>query len=275
MEPERDEVYERIPWESLEKRGGDRQWLVYAVAAALVLGALAYSFMRNQPTAPPPTVAAATTVPAPTVAATADSTVSTALSTVSTIAGPLVVAEADLYAVEPERLVDQASGHAEWFAVEYISRDGSRTSDDLLASLLPAGLPVPEAPRGAQVFVDWARAIATTQTGPVSFEVEVLVRSLAANGDEGFVRQDPRSVLVGIEIGADGLARVTGIPRIDEVEIGENAASHVEDLPDDVADRLGVAADDVLGGVHTEDGWVAVVMAEGEDGVRRPVGVTP
>ncbi|HSK06208.1 MAG TPA: hypothetical protein VK990_01725, partial [Acidimicrobiia bacterium] len=60
MEPERNEVYERIPWETLEEKKSDRQWMTLAIAGAIVLGALAYSFMSNRP----PAIAVATTVPA-------------------------------------------------------------------------------------------------------------------------------------------------------------------------------------------------------------------
>ena len=59
MTEERNEVYERIPWETLEKKGGDRQWLLMAFAVAVVVGALAFSFMQSQPsvTQPQPTAA--------------------------------------------------------------------------------------------------------------------------------------------------------------------------------------------------------------------------
>ena len=41
MEPERNEVYERIPWETLEDKKPDRQWITLGVAGAIVLGAVA------------------------------------------------------------------------------------------------------------------------------------------------------------------------------------------------------------------------------------------
>lgn len=49
MDQERHEVYERIPWERLERPSGDRQWMLIALAAAVAVGALAFSFMKNQP----------------------------------------------------------------------------------------------------------------------------------------------------------------------------------------------------------------------------------
>lgn len=268
--PERDEVYERIPWETLEKKGGDRQWLVYAVAGAVALGALAYSFMRNQPTAPPPTQAVvATTVPATTVRSNID-------STPSTVSSPIVVAEADLYAVDPERLVDQAVSHAEWLALEYVAVDGTEQSRKVLESLLPSGVPLPKAPDGTQVFVDWVRARSVTQTGPVSFDVEVLVRSLVSTGEGGFVRQAPMVVGVGVEIGDDGLPRVSGVPSLGKVAPGSPGKAALNEVPEDLLANMKVGRGNVVGGVQQEDGtWEVVVMTKGPDGVRRPVTLEP
>ncbi|TDI36307.1 MAG: hypothetical protein E2O99_03760, partial [Acidobacteria bacterium] len=117
MDEERQEVYERIPWETLEKQGGDRQWLVVAVAGAVAVGALAYSFTKSQP--------APASVPNPVAAAVTDPPVTMAIAPVTTLQTPLVMAEADLYAIDPERIIDQAKALAEWFAVEYFAVDGS------------------------------------------------------------------------------------------------------------------------------------------------------
>jgi hypothetical protein len=269
MESEREEVYERIPWETLERRGGDRQWMVYAVAGAVTLGALAYSFTRSQPTAPmSPEAPVATTLPA----ASAEPTI---VGPPSTVASPLVVAEADLYAVDPERLLDQVSSHAEWFAVEYISVDGSDASRELLSSLLPMGIPVPAAPETTQVFVDWASVMEVSETGPLSYAVEVLVRSLMSDGETGFVRQQPRLVVVSVEIAADGQARVTGAPSIAMATTTDQAAITLAPVPDEVAAQA-TEAGEVLGGIQLPDGsWEVVVMAVGPDGVRRPMAVRP
>ena len=268
MDRERDEVYERIPWETLEKKGADRQWLVYTVAGAIALGALAYSFMKNQPTAPPPAEAVATTAPAVT-------TTSNMGTTPSTVASPVVVAEADLFALDPERLIDQAAGHAEWVAVEYVAVDGSEQSRDVLSSLLPEGVPLPEAPEDTQVFVDWARARSVTQTGPVSFEVEVLVRSLLARDEEGFVRQPPFIVTVPVEVGDDGSTRLVGVPSIEMASPVPTEPVVMSQLPDDLAAEAESSGGEVIGGIESETGWEVVVMGEGPDGVRRPMTLRP
>ena len=271
MDTERDEVYERIPWETLEKRGGDRQWLVYSIAGAVVLGALAYSFMRNQPTAAPPSAEGVTTTAPATV-----STESNIGSTPSTVASPVVVAEADLYAVDPELLVEQASSHAEWFAVEYMAVDGTEVSRELLSALLPEGVPVPEAAEGTQVFVDWSRAMSATQTGPLSFDVAVLVRSLVSDGEAGFVRQEPQIVTVAITMGEDGRPGGATAPRLTTAVIPPPAETVLGAVPEELAGRLEADHGTVVGGYQQDDGsWQVVVMAEGADGVRRPVTVTP
>lgn len=270
MEQERQEVYERIPWETLEKRGGDRQWLVYALAGAVTLGALAYSFMRNQPTAVPPAeVAVGTTVAATT-------TTSNIGPTPTTVTSPVVVAEADLFAIDPERLIDQAASHAEWFAVEYFSVDGSEQSREVLATLLPEGVPLPQAPEGTQVFVDWARARSVIQTGPASFEVEVLVRSLSASGEAGFARQPPLTLTVGIEIGDDGEATVATVPSVSPVETKQAPGITLTSVPEETIAEIELGDGEVVGGVEEADGtWVVVVMTTGPDGVSRPVMIDP
>ncbi|HZD21845.1 MAG TPA: hypothetical protein VE569_00340 [Acidimicrobiia bacterium] len=269
MEPERDEVYERIPWETLEHKSGDRQWLVYAVAGAVVLGALAYSFTRNQPPAPP--VAESPVVS--TVPATTDSTA--AVSPPSTVVSPVVVTEADLYAVDPERLIDQAAAYAEWFAVEYISYDGTEESNAILAELLPAGVPLPEAPEGTQVFVDWARAATVTQTGPVAFAVDVVVRSLVGQDNAAFVRQRPLQVSVDIEFGDDGTPHVSQPPTVTAVETTRGQEMGLVSVPEDVVATLGVKGEVIGGRQDPEGDWQVVVMMRGIDGVKRPVTARP
>lgn len=269
MDDERDEVYERIPWDTLEKRGGDRRWIVYAVAGAIALGALAYSFVRNQPVPPAAPVAEAGTTTVPTPPTTAPPP-----EPGSTVAGPIVVAEADLYAINPERLLDQAVTHAEWVAVEYVSFDGSERSETTLAALLPSGPDLPRAPEGTRVFVDWAGATQVETAGPMSFEVSVLVRSLSASGDDRFVRQPPRIVVVPVEVDETG-PRATGMPAITEAKPAPSVELGLTPLPEEVLATIETGSD-VLGGRPLDDGsWEVVVMVPGADGVTRPVGMRP
>jgi hypothetical protein len=270
MEPERPEVYERIPWETLEQKHGERQWLAYAVAAAVALGALAYSFTRNQPLPVPDTqvATAATTLPPPV------STPTTVLTPAPTVASPLVVAEADLYAVDPERLLDQAVAHAEWVAVEYVAMDGSEQSRSTLTSLLPEGVPLPTADPAVQVFVDWVGARSVTPSGPTTFQVEVLVRSMASSDESGFARQPPRLVVLEIEVGEDGAPRVATVPELRLMPEISPVPMTLQEVPEEVMASLGDV--EVVGGRQDADGsWEVVALQTGADGVTRPVLVRP
>ncbi|MGD2102920.1 MAG: hypothetical protein PVG83_11875 [Acidimicrobiia bacterium] len=267
MEKEREEVYERIPWETLENKGGDRQWMVYVVAGAVTLGALAYSFTRNQP---------ATAVPTTAVQVVAATTIPQVSAPEVTVASPIVVTEADLYAIDPERVIDQVAAHAEWFAVEYISYDGTERSRETLEGLLPIGVPAPEAPDGTQVFVDWARTTLVTQTDSVSYDVEVLVRSLVSTDDSAFARQPARRLTVGVEVGEDGSPRVSRVPEVTGARSGARADVSLTTVPEDVVSRVDPSAGEVLGGIQDADGsWQVVVVTTGADGVSRATLLRP
>lgn len=266
MEPERNEVYERIPWETLDRGSGDRQWLVIAVAGAVVVAALAFSFMRSQPVT--------TTVMEPVPAAAPSAVSPPPESTPTTVTSPVVMAEADLYAVDTEGFADLAASHAEWFAVEYLSVDGSEQSRETLASLLPSGVPLPEAPEDTQVFVDWAGAQSVTETVPLSYHVEVVVRSLLAQGDGGFTRQPVTRMQVMVQIGDDGLPRVTSPPRVVEtVPMPQNEMA-LSPVPEPIRAQVESTHGAVVGGIQQPDGgWLVVAMVIGPDGVTRPVTV--
>jgi len=267
MDEERQEVYERIPWETLDKQSGDRQWLVIAVAGAVAVGALAYSFVKSQPAPSPP--AAATVTDPPATAAVAP------ITPVTTTQTPLLLAEADLYAVNPERIIDQAKALAGWFAVEYFAMDGSDRSQETLRSLMPSGVPLPEAEVGIQVFVDWVGVQSVTETAPLAYDIEVLVRSLMAEGDSGFVRQPTRIATISVVVGDDGVSRVSRPPVITTPEGSSPMSMSLTPLPAALQEQVESTHGPVLGGEQLEDGrWRVVVMVEGIDGVRRPATIT-
>lgn len=262
MEPDRQEVYERIPWEHLDKRANDRQWLYVGLAGVVALGVLAYSFVQNRPVEPEAASQPIATTPA-TLAAT--------VAPEPTSSSPVVVAEADLYAVDTSRLEAAAAAHAEWFAVEYFSVDGSDESAVALTSLLPEGVPLPEAPEGTQVFVDWAGTHSLTEIGSFEYEVDVLVRSLMSTGESGFIRQPVRMIRVPIGLGSDGLPRVLAAPQMVEVPSSPRSTLELVEAPVEVLDYL-PAGSAVVGGMPLPDGrWQILLMVQGSDGVRRPV----
>lgn len=264
MGEERQEVYERIPWETLERKGGDRQWLLIAVAGAVTVGALAYSFMQNQPAPAPEALAQPVVTAAPPVAVVPP-------ATVTTITTPLLLAEADLYAVDPVDLGRRAAAHAEWFAIEYFAFDGSEQSRSSLQALLPAGLPLPEAPTGAQVFVDWVGTQSVTESGPLQFSVEVVIRSLLSEGDGAFTRQPPRLATVEVSIGEDGRPVVLRPPSVSAAAPAVPVSLTLTPLPIDLQAQVEASHGPVVGGELLADGrWRVVAMVSGLDGVSRP-----
>lgn len=268
METERNEVYERIPWEHLDKKGSDKQWLLVGLAGAVALGALAYSFMKNQPVEP---FAAPATVAPATAATTPSSAIVTSSSTVATVASPVVVSEADLYAIDPQQLADVASAHAEWFAVEYFSVDGSTESSEALRELMPEGVPLPEAPAGTQVFVDWVGTRRIDQTGDFDFAVEVLVRSLVSTPDSGFTRQPVRLIEVDVSLGIDGEPMIMAAPVLLDAAPVSAGSLELTDIPDDVRAAVSDSGSPVGGILRADGAWSVVVMSTGSDGVTRPV----
>jgi hypothetical protein len=269
MERERNEVYERIPWETLEPKGGDRQWWMFALAGAIVLGALAYSFMANRAVPVSTATSQAATATAPLSSASPPAALAPPVPEVST---PMLVTEADLMAVAPERLIERATAHAEWFVAEYVSVDGSEEGRRALASLMPAGIAIPEAPDGSRVFVEWVRAIAVEEIGAEEYRVEVLVRSLLADGDEPYRRQAPFTATVDIRIAESG-PQVVMPPVLSAVTNPEPMPLALVPVPPDVeaAAIAASGASAVAGGVQTPTGeWRVVVTAPGPDGVPRP-----
>ena len=265
---DRAEVYERIPWEMLDQKQTDRQWVVYAVAGAIVLGAVAYSFMSNRPpqpvvaaepiqeTTPPVTGAPVPAAPIPPVATT-----------------PVLVSEADLYAVDPERAVDRAVGHAEWFVSEYFTEDGSALHRETLQSLMPAGIPLPTGPEGTRVFVESVRTIEVVETSPVSHRVSVLVRYLVSEGQEDYRRQPALVATVEVAATDDGVS-VMGPPELRAAEAVPSTAPPLGPVPPEVATQLETMRPgaDLVGGWAVEGGgWRVVALVTGEDGINRPV----
>ncbi len=260
MEQDRQEVYERIPWESLERRHPDRQWLVIAVAGAVAVASLAYSFIRSQPVVDPSPASLAAPGMPPTIPPAAPPAPS-----------PMVVAEADLFALDPERLIDQVAAHAAWFATEYFSVDGSEESRAVLASLLPAGVPMPQAPADIRVFVDWVGVQSVFERSALTYVVEVLVRSLVAGSDHVFTRQPARLATVEITIGADGRPRVTSPPSMAVLQAPSQHSMGLVAVPAHIAGQF-ASSGSVVGGVQQPDGrWMVVIMSIGPDGVTRPV----
>lgn len=176
------EVFERIPWEALEKPQ-DRRWALYLGAAALVMGAVGVTVGRGMATptpvpvteAPETTLAVATTIP----------------TTVPAVALPDTTwSEADLMAVPAETLEDSAAALAEWYVVDYFTRSGADGQ--------------------GRSFVEWSAVVAREWLAASTLELTVVLRRLAAEGDESYIRVPTEGWLVTTELGDQGWVVVGG-----------------------------------------------------------------
>ena len=181
------EIFERIPWDALEKPR-DRRWIVYLVAAAVVMGAIGVSVGRGMITVgPSPTTA-------PSVPQTPDPTtppdVTAPVATAPEI--PTTWTEADLMAVPAETLEDSAAVMAEWFIVDYFTRDGGNSD------------------AGGRSFVEWAAVVDCKWVSSSVMELTVVVRRLAAEGNDPYQRIPVEGWQVTTELGDEGWVVVQG-----------------------------------------------------------------
>jgi hypothetical protein len=268
MDEQNQEVYERIPWETLEQRGKDKQWVMMGVAAAVVAGSLGFTFMSNR-SIPPPS-------PASTVA-------DPGLSTTSTLApappvasppetAPSVVSEADLYAVDPDRLMSAAAAHARWVIREYLAHNGSPDENAILRSLLPADVPLPTMPEGVLVFVEWVDTVSVEEVDVGTFRVDVLARYMVSTDGGDYQRVDPE--LFSVEIGViDGESHLLSAPSVKPLEAVVTDGLGLGAVPDEVAANVEALrpGSQIVGGHIDESGaWDVVVLAPGPGGILRP-----
>ncbi len=269
MDEKNQEVYERIPWESLEKQGGDRQWLVLGIAGAVVAGSLGYSFMSNRPAPlpPPPSEAAAEAAPpATTLAPVAPASVPPPAQP-----APSLVAEADLYAVDPDSLAAEAAAHARWVVREFLASDGS-AEHGILRSLLPADIPLPSPPEGVLVFVEWVDSVGIEEVDVGTYRVSVLARYMVSVDGGDYQRVDPEIFTLDIGM-TEGMPRLLGAPVVEAVDSPATAGIGLATVPDHVA--AGVESvrpgSEIVGGYLDPSGmWNVVILAIGPGGVVRP-----
>jgi hypothetical protein len=121
------------------------------------------------------------------------------------------------------------------------------------------------------VFVDWVGTQSVTESGPLLFTVDVVVRSLLSEGDGAFVRQPPRLATVEVSIGDDGRPTISRPPSVTAVTPAVPVAMTLTSLPPDLQTQIEASYGPVVGGEQLVNGrWRVVVMAPGLDGVSRP-----
>jgi hypothetical protein len=268
MDEQKQEVYERIPWETLEDRGKDRQWLIMGIASAVVAGSLGFSFMSNRSVPLPPE---------PSGVVTAEATPSTTLTPVpQPQPAPSIVSEADLYAVDPDRLASEAAAHARWVVREYLASAGSADQREILRSLLPADLPLPSIPEGVLVFVEWVDSVGVEELDVGTYRVDVLARYMVSTDGSDYQRVAPEIFTVDIGV-ADGLPRLLSAPSVKVAEATATAGLGLGDIPETVAASAASISpgSEIVGGYVSASGtWNVVVLTVGPGGVLRPETVT-
>ncbi len=204
------EEFEQIPWASLvaEQREGVDRRIYLAVGVVGLLVAVVFGMRLfsggSQPTPPqavaiePPTTALAGTIPP------------------SPPQISMVVAESDLRVDTPGTAqgVDQlVLTTAEWFVIDWFTRDGSQETVRSIKSALSPALAIDTIPHETDgetvTFVEWAKTVDAQVTAD-SFEVTIAYRAIRET-DDGFVRDPVETVNLSIEKQESGLI-VTALP---------------------------------------------------------------
>jgi hypothetical protein len=229
------EVFERIPWESLEKPP-DRRWALYLAAAAVVMGAVGLTVGRGMATPPPvPTSTLPMTTLAPVTSLPRFGPTTVPVASAPDI--PATWSEADLMAVPAQDLEDGAAALAEWYIVDYFTRDGSGAD--------------------GRSFVEWSAVLDKQWLTASALEHTVVVRRLAAEGDEPYARIPTEAWHVTTELVDDGWVVVEGPVEATSREPIVDLASLEGSLPPEVAGRLDEA--DALGAVEVAGRWLVEV----------------
>lgn len=232
MEDHDVEVFERIPWESLEQNP-NRRWIPYLVATAVVLGAVGVTIGRGMITSPAEQATVLATTTAPMADSATEPVVDETGSPDATIPPPQesTWSEADLMAL-PEGAVESAAmAVAEWFVVEHFTREGDE----------------------GRSFVDWARAGELTWMDSTTVDVTVLVRRLAAEGDDPYQRLPAEAWQVTTELEGDRWVVTHGPVPLAPPKLEVSVPSLDDHVPDEVgADSEG----SIVGAAQIdEDSW--------------------
>jgi hypothetical protein len=288
-EPGHDE-FETIPWATLAEEidRGKHRTMALTVAAAVAVGILAFMVVRTV-RQPPGTVvevpetSAAVVAPGP--PATATATASTTAPPTGAVpdpaapaasAGSVVYSEADLRAGVPDVDTRLAVARAEWFVSEYFS------TGEVGGGVLPEGAIERTVPDGSYSWVEWARGVAVEVTKRGRYEVTVVFRTVAGDGERPVAATPVRAVRVPVvvdESGASGVADLPSPVPVPDAATAE-ALPHADgEVPEAVAAAaLDIAAElggtgGVIGGTQDGTGWRVVVEVTDRSGATFPVAV--
>lgn len=194
------EEFEQIPWSGLVAQAQpavDPKWYVAGgIVGAVVVVLLALRMFSGSAPSPVAPMLATAHTPVETVVTLVEEPVASAADG--------AITEADLRAIDVpiaegrDRSVAQFI--AEWFVTDYFTRDRSTETIESLEVLMTvddaAALPHLTYD-GDDTFVEWARTFAFEYVGENLVDVSVAFRTVH-RGEEGFVRDPVRAVMVGI-----------------------------------------------------------------------------
>lgn len=228
-----DQLSEHVPWENLTiPPQQDRRFLVYGLAAGLVVAVLGVVVVRqlSRPAAsevlpvttvrvePVDVTQPPETVPAPVVETPPPTLPPAALEPEPDPGANMEFTEADLKAVDTETVRSQVAGRAEWVVLEYFTIDPSEPWRERVETASGFRLPAqvaPDTPSAPTVsYVEWARTRSVDREGADTYRASVLIRRLVATDGATFERLPTEWVELHLRMDADGVVRATSLPRI-------------------------------------------------------------
>lgn len=263
--PVNEEHFDSIPWSSLIPQNRDRPWLVYVAAGAvvaLVVGVLAARSLQSASLALDP------------VAVATEEAVENAASPPTSPP----ITEADLQAeIQPGVAGTAAAAmRAEWFVIDYFTRDGAGGRQAELAGAL--GRPVPEMDSEITTYVEWAKAWDTVPEADGRYVVTVAFRSITSTG-AGFVRDLAKGVAVRVQVAADGGTRIVDLP--EPIDLPVSPVLAALPAPESAPEAIATAALDqaagwgedaaVLEGTNDNGTWRVLIEATDPHGTTWPL----
>ena len=118
----------------------------------------------------------------------------------------MVYSEADLRAGVPDVDMRLAVARAEWFVSEYFS------TGEVGGGVLPEGTVARTVPEGSYSWVEWARGIAVEATGRGRYDVTVVFRTVAGDGERPVAVTPVRAVQVPVVVDENGASGVADLP---------------------------------------------------------------
>jgi hypothetical protein len=288
-EPGHDE-FETIPWATLAEEidRGKHRTMALTIAAAVAVGVLAFLVVRTVRQPPGtvvevPSTSASVVAPGPRV--TSGVTASTVAPPTAAVpdpaspavpAGSVVYSEADLRAGVPDADMRLAVARAEWFVSEYFS------TGEVGGGVLPEGTIARTVPDGSYSWVEWARGIAVEATGRGRYDVTVVFRTVAGDGERPVAVTPVRAVQVPVVVDENGASGVADLPSpvpVPDASTSEALPVADGDVPESVASAaLEIAGElggngAVVGGTQDATGWRVVVEVTDRSGATFPVAV--